>query len=258
MRKYMLITNNFENNKNFLFQQEINSQKLNLFCFHHAGGTASLFYDWSNTISSLIQLICIQLPGRETRYKEQFSKNFNTILDELMYEKKLFTGKPFALFGYSLGAIIAFEFARKLQTNNIFPMYLIVAGCSAPKFLKNKEKIAHLSDKDFIDKLNQTYGGFDDEILSCQELLELLLPRIRADISLYESYLYSNGPTLECPIFVLYGNDDPSTKYDELLAWKEETQKTTQLYKFDGNHFFVVSAKNMLIHRLNIISEMFL
>ncbi|MDR1057292.1 MAG: hypothetical protein LBL17_01800 [Coxiellaceae bacterium] len=244
---------NVTQNQLFLFQGKSFFSKLNLICFHHAGGAASFFSGWQKDLPNLIQLISFQLPGREALHNHLFLNDFNEVIDKIISNKLIFTSKPYALFGHSLGAIIAFELARRLTTDAFpQPQCLIVSGNCAPNLYK-QEKFSHLSDNLFIKKMNEKYGGISDEILYCQELLNFLLPRFRADFYLSENYSYSSSPALKIPIFVFTGINDVSVDRGEIFAWEQETNNECKIYEFEGDHFFISSARKQVLERINKI-----
>lgn len=241
-------------NKWFLFHNQRPFAHTNLFCFHHAGGSASFFTDWQKYLPALVQLIAVQLPGRENRYSETFLSDIDLVVDEIMENKEVFTEKPCIFFGHSFGALIAFELSRRLQTHKaVQPKCLIVSGHCAPKFLTEREKLYALPDDKFLEKINEKYGGLSHEVLNCPELLSLILPILRADIYASENYSYSKAEALDCPIFVFNGAKDISINRDKLFAWKEETTDGMKLYDFPGDHFFINTSKEEVIARINKI-----
>ncbi|MGD9153828.1 MAG: alpha/beta fold hydrolase [Gammaproteobacteria bacterium] len=243
----------------FLVKDKKQFSKFNLFCFPHAGGGASFFNDWPQFLPDLVQVLSVQLPGREARHSENFLQNINDVLNNILEFKDIFYKKPFALFGHSLGAVLAFELARKLFIDKSpTPTCLIVSGHCAPKFSEKQEKIYSLPDDKFVKRMNELYGGIDSEVLCCPELLELLLPRFRADILLSEQYKYNQAPSLKCPIFVFNGNDDVSVNSDELSEWGLETDNAAKIYKFPGDHFFISDSKEIVLDRLSKILRNFL
>lgn len=253
------MSDNNEINQWFIPQLQNRIAKINLFCFHHAGGSASFFNDWPSQLTPFVNLISVQLPGRDMRQNESFITNINILIEKLTKHSDIFSNKPFVLFGHSLGAIIAFELSRKLQKLSLqAPKCLIVSGYCAPKLSDTKEKIHLLPDPLFLKRLIEKYGGISEEILNCNELLNFVLPRIRADVYLAENYSYSFAPLLECPIFVMGGANDPSIHIDELLGWKEETKAQTKIFSFQGDHFFLQSKKASVLERINKLLTIYL
>jgi medium-chain acyl-[acyl-carrier-protein] hydrolase len=196
-------------------------------------------------------LIAVQLPGRETRLSQPFITDINIIAKQIAdnFPKRQTT--PFVFFGHSLGGLIAFEVIHELRRHYLkSPEYLIVSGRNAPQIRSREEILHNLPDELFIKGILK-YQGMPDEILQNKELLEILLPRLRADFTLSETYQYKKRPPLECPILALGGNNDPTVNYDELVAWKIQTTKECSVNLFPGGHFFLSSSKKEI---LNIVS----
>jgi medium-chain acyl-[acyl-carrier-protein] hydrolase len=154
---------------------------------------------------------------------------------------------PFALFGHSLGALISFEFARRLRAMNIRPVHLFVSGRGAPQLPDPEPPIRHLPIPEFVQAVRQRYQGIPDEILHNAELMELVLPALRADITMHETYQYADETLLECPISSFGGLQDPNTTPEELAAWRDQTSGAFRLRMFPGDHFFIESARETLL-----------
>lgn len=243
-----------QDNKWFIHLNKTSTAKLRLFCFHHAGGTALFFRTWKDAFPPEVELVAVQLPGRETRSSEPFITDINVVTKQITdnfykYQSTL----PFIFFGHSLGSIIAFEVANELQRRHLkIPKYLIVSGRDAPQYQSKEEVLHHLSDDLFIKGLMK-YQGMPDEILQHKELLEVLLPRLRADFTLSETYQYVKTPTLECPILALGGKDDPTISCSELADWGKQTSKKCTINLFPGGHFFLNDFKKDIINMVNLI-----
>ena len=201
-----------------------------------------------------VELIAIQLPGREARSSEPFITDINVVTKQITNNfYKYQTTLPFIFFGHSLGSIIAFEVANELQRCHFkIPKYLIVSGHDAPQSQSKEEALHHLSDDLFMKGLMK-YQGMPDEILQHKELLEVLLPRLRADFTLSETYQYRKNTPLECPILALGGKDDPTVNHSELADWGKQTSKKCTINLFPGGHFFLNTSKKDIINMLDII-----
>jgi surfactin synthase thioesterase subunit len=159
---------------------------------------------------------------------------------------------PVALFGHSLGALLSFEFARKLRSMNIRPVHLFVSGRAAPQLPDPEAPISHLPTREFVDAVLRRYQGIPDEILHDTEMLNLWLPALRADIMMNETYQYTAEPLLDFPISSFGGIQDASASPEELAAWRDQTSCTFRLKMFPGDHFFIDSARVAL---LQVITE---
>ena len=225
--------------------------RLRLFCFAHSGGGASFFRRWGESIGTDIDVCSLQLPGRENRRSEppftQFTPLIETLVDVLLPYMDL----PFAFFGHSLGALISFELAHQLRRQGRQgPAQLFVSGRRAPHIPRPETSIVALPDREFIEEI-QRFHGTAPEVLQNKEVMELFLPLLRADFSLYESFVYASEGALNCPISVFGGDDDTEVSIATLIAWKEHTTSMFKLHVFPGNHFFLLEAEAQLLQIIN-------
>ncbi len=226
---------------------------IRLFCFHYGGGGASSFRLWVNDIIDSVEVITVQLPGREERYNEPLLNNIHSIINELCDNFYQYTNKPCIFFGHSLGALIAFEFARKLRKKKMIqPKHLIVSGTQAPQVLRKKPPIHKLSDERFIKELEK-YKGIPAPMIENKELISMFLPAIRADFCVIETYEYQNEYPLPYPITALGGLSDDTFKIENLTEWKVQTNDLFEYHFFPGNHFFIRTAYKEVINAVNAI-----
>ena len=210
-----------------------------LFCFPFGGGGASVFHSWADVMGDDVEVRALQLPGRESRYGEVTEQNVDELVAKIVQALGSYQDKPFAIFGYSLGSMLAFEVTRELRRQNMqLPFHLFLAALNAPQLPPSHPPIADLADKEFIEQVEYYYqpGG---EAWNNLELRELLLPILREDIKLYEGYEYKSGPPLSCPIDILAGKDDRSTPLETTLDWAEHTTDRINHHAFEGGHFFI-------------------
>ncbi len=234
------------------FYQPKPNSRLILYCLPYAGGGAQIFMKWNNFLPEQVEVCPIQLPGRWTRYREQPFKKITDLVNALIEKLPVHTNKQFALFGHSLGAIIAFEFCRKLRKiKGPKPVKLFIAGRSAPQIPLKHEPISKLPNHEFIDKINTYYNGIPDELLHNYELLELLLPVMRADMEMDETYSYLSEPPLDFPFSAFGGLQDPNELQEDLEAWKEHTTSSFTLHMIEGKHFFIHTAEQIFLQKLS-------
>lgn len=215
---------------------------LRLICFPYAGGGASLFRTWPVEPLRNMEVCAVQLPGRETRMKEPAIGDLRSLVAELADAIEPSLDRPFALFGHSIGGLIAFEFARELRRRyGVEPVHLFVSGCPAPQ-LTDGERFSELPDGEFLERMRQ-FNGTPREILDHAEMMELVLPTLRADFSLRDTYVHQEEPPLSCAISVFGGMTDQAVGTDKLEPWKVHTADGFQLWLFQGDHFFVRTAQ---------------
>lgn len=142
------------------------------------------------------------------------------------------------LFGHSMGAIIAFEVARRLEAAGRSAVHLFVSGRPAPKHVRPVVPVSDLPREEFVQVLRD-YGAADEQILDNEELLDVLMPMMRADFGAIEGYRYTPGPLLTCPISAWCGTDDAEVSPDTMLDWADVTAQGVKLFVRSGGHFFL-------------------
>jgi medium-chain acyl-[acyl-carrier-protein] hydrolase len=230
--------------------------RLRLFCFPFAGGRASAFNAWVDELPQdvrrQIELYSVRLPGREASRKENLFTQLSPLLGVLAPIICSYLSLPFAFFGHSMGALISFELARQLRRQGMpEPVHMIVSGHRAPQLPDPHPPIHQLPDLEFLAKV-RNLGGTPEEILQKPELMELLLPIIRADFAVCEGYAYMTEEPLDCSITAFGGTDDGRVSRGELSAWHIQTSKSFFLRMFPGDHFFIQSAQ---AHVLRVLGQ---
>ena len=223
---------------------------LRLFCFPYSGAGASIFYTWPDTLPATIEVCPIQLPGRETRLAESPFTRLSPLVQTVAQALLPHLDKPFALFGHSLGALVGFELARYLRRHHrLSPIHLFVSGHNAPQFVNRDPPIHALPDSEFLEKL-RCLNGMSKEIQAHAELIQLLLPILRADFAVCESYVYEVDDPLDCPISAFGGLRDEYVSRKSLEAWREQTSASFSLRMFPGDHFYLNTDRALLLRTL--------
>ena len=213
--------------------------RLRLFCFPYAGAGALIFRKWSDGLPRDIEVCPIQLPGRGTRLTEPPFTKLPCLIEALVRALDPLLDKPFAFFGHSLGALIGFELARQIRRQyGVHPVRLFASAGCAPQIPHRASPIHTLPDKEFLAELRRL-NGTPRELLDHEELMEVMLPILRADFALYETYLYSTEPPLNCPISTFGGLQDRRVNESDLEAWRSQTSASFSLRMFPGDHFFL-------------------
>lgn len=214
--------------------------RLRLFCFPYAGGAASIYRTWPQYLPAEIEVCAVQLPGRENRIRERAFADLVALVQALRPHLSAYLDKPFALFGHSMGALIAYEVARQLQLDGQTPTHLLVSGRRAP-ILPETDVLLHniTSDEKFLVELQRRYGNLPAVLFEDAELRELFLPLLRADLTAVETYPSITKTVLPCPVVALGGAADPRVTYAELQAWQALTQASFAMHTFPGGHFYL-------------------
>lgn len=224
---------------------------LRLFCFPFAGGGAQSFRSWPDALPSSIEVCPVQLPGRESRMKEAPYSNVIPMVEALAEAIRPCLDKPFAFFGHSMGAIIAFELARKIRHDYaLLPESLIVSARVAPQLQIPRDPINKLPPAQFLEAL-KALKGTPKEVLENEAIMELVTPLLRADLAVHEEYEYSKEAPLECPILAFGGLQDTEANRESIDAWREQTAGSFILRMLPGDHFFPVTAQTLFLRMLS-------
>jgi len=204
---------------------------------HFAGSAASYFHRWKPFLGTHIDLLAMQLPGREHRLCEPFSLSVPACAAATATALRDYADKPLVLFGHSLGALLAYELASQVKHLG-WKVALIVSGEEAPHLPRRRQSVKDLSEQEFRRFLQQ-YNGTPPEILANDELYDFFLPRIRADFLLSESYAWYDREKLGCPVVGLAGDNDPDVTIPGLESWQETTTGPFEWQLFEGDHFYI-------------------
>jgi medium-chain acyl-[acyl-carrier-protein] hydrolase len=190
-----------------------------------------------------VEVGAIQLPGRGHRLGEPHLRRLAPLSRIVARELLPYLDKPFVFFGHSLGALLCFETARSLRSENQRqPAHLFVSAAEAPHCWSTEEPLSGLP-KGALVKILREFGGAPEEALQNDELLDLMLPTIRADFELCETYAYHPEPPLECPMTIYGGLEDHEVEAGRLAAWSEMTVGACEIRKFPGGHFYLNSSQ---------------
>lgn len=213
--------------------------KLRLLCFPHAGGGAGFFRDWSERLPRDVEVLAVQPPGREEQLSEPAYNRFQALVGALVTAIRPILTPPYAFFGHSMGALVAFEVARQLRRlGYLSPIHLIVSGRRAPTCARASSSPLSLSDAEMLARLRE-YEGTPQSLLEHREFMQLLLPTLRADFQVCESYRYDGEDPLDCALTAFGGDADPEVSRQELLAWRQQTRSVFAFRQFSGGHFYL-------------------
>lgn len=224
--------------------------QLRLFCFPYAGGTAQIFHEWPTGLPPFVEVCPVRLPGRGSRLAEPAETNLLRLVETAAPALAPHFDRPFAFFGHSMGAVIAFELARHLRaTGGAGPARLFVSGRGAPQIESERSLTHNLPDAEFVETLRRLKGT-PEEVLDHRELQELMLPILRADFEAIGTYVYAEGEPLDCPVTAFGGIQDLGVSRQALEGWREQTSSHFNLRMLPGDHFFIHSAQPLLLRTL--------
>jgi medium-chain acyl-[acyl-carrier-protein] hydrolase len=230
--------------------RENSSAKIRLFCFPYSGATASIFYPWAEILPLSIDVCPVQYPGHGNRMGEPLNFRIDALVEQAV---QAFTGsfdKPYITFGHSLGALFSFQFVRALRAQDYpLPKIMFVSGHGAPDLPDPHPPIHQLPDKEFIQTL-KNLNGMSSEFFENLELMEMLVPVLRADFEICDFYQYRDENSFNFPISAYGGLMDPFVQRNHLEAWHRHTRSEFMVRMFPGDHFYINSSRMVLLQML--------
>ncbi|MFE1252082.1 thioesterase II family protein [Streptomyces sp. NPDC058735] len=208
-----------------------------LVCFPHAGGSASFYVPVADALSPGVDVAAIQYPGRQDRRHEPGPASVAELADRVAEALTGWDDRPLTFFGHSMGSLVAFEVARRMERAGSGPVRLFASGRRAPS--RTRDERVHTLDDDGVIAELRALAGTDAQVLQDEELLRMVLPAIRSDYRAVETYRCEPGAVVRCPVTVLTGDADPRTSLDEARAWSEHTLSGSEVRVFSGGHFFL-------------------
>jgi medium-chain acyl-[acyl-carrier-protein] hydrolase len=223
------------------------AEQLRLVCFPYAGGGAHIYAEWRAGLPAQVGLYPLQLPGRGRRFSEPALLRLDAVVAGAVEALASLDDKPFVLFGHSMGALLAFETARALRRlGRRGPLRLLVSGYRAPQLPRDTEPIHQLPDDAFAARLRQ-FEGTPPEVFTNAELLQLMVPIVRADFTVVETHVHQDEPPLACPVTAFGGLADGHFGRNAVAAWAAQTTGAFRLHMLEGSHFFLNTARLALL-----------
>ena len=221
-----------------------------LVCFAYAGAGASMYHPWAALVPESLEVCAVQPPGREWRAGEEppaaLAAWIDAVATELLAESPL----PVALFGHSLGALVAHEVACAVADAGRPPRLLVVSGRYPPWLASGEPPLASLDDEAFVREARVRFGALPDVVLAHPELLDHVLPLLRHDIALLEAHPFAAArprARLACPILAVGGSEDPLSAPDAMREWRHATTGAFAAHELPGTHFFVHAHRDTLL-----------
>ena len=239
-----------EKNRWLVFPKPNPRARLRLFLFPYAGGSSLIFRRWQEALPANIEICSVELPGRGRRLREPAFATMPPLVEAIAQAIYPYLDKPFTFFGHSMGAIISYELSRYLRRRHQkVPVKLFISGRRAPQIPDEDQSTYNLPEPEFIEELRRL-NGTPKAILEHPELMHLIMPQLRADFAVCQTYVYTSEAPLECPISVFGGLDDHPVTRTNLEAWREQTTASFSLRMFPGDHFFLQTAEQTLLRIL--------
>jgi surfactin synthase thioesterase subunit len=226
---------------------------MKLFCFPHAGASASAFSKWEKELDPRIELRPIELAGRGRRIHEPLYGSLSAVIDDILAQTQYeLRTASYCLLGHSMGSLIAWELAQRIMNNGWpGPRHIFFSGRGAPHIVRDDEKLYHRMNEIEFKKNVIELGGTPREFFDHPELLELFVPLLRNDFRIAETPPCDEAVRpLECNITVLMGKSD-SHSVEECDGWKVHTNKLCTIHHFVGGHFFLYEAGNNIPELIN-------
>lgn len=209
-----------------------------------------IYRKWPEFLPPAVEVCPVELPGRGARMDETAFTSVAPLIEAAAQALLPYFDRPFAFFGHSMGAIISFELTRYLAAKNLpQPVHLFLSGRRAPQLMVDAAPTYNLPEPEFVEELRRL-DGTPEEVLAHPELMQLLIPLLRADFALCQTYISEPGPPVRCPITTFGSLEDSSVSRSQLEGWQEQTTAAFSLQMFPGNHFFLLSAQRDVLRIL--------
>ncbi|HZM76907.1 MAG TPA: alpha/beta fold hydrolase [Candidatus Limnocylindrales bacterium] len=218
---------------------------LRLFCFPYAGGGISVYRQWDR-LPGTVDVWGVQLPGREERLLERPAERMTDIVELICAVLPGALDRPYAFFGHSMGAIVSWEVARRLTDGGASPpVRFFISGCRAP-YLREETNTHLLPEDELIAELRRMEGT-PEAVLANKDLMPLVLPTIRADFAVLETYEFKSPGPVDIPITVLGGTDDAGILLEHLNGWGELTRGGCDVHLLPGGHLFLREQRDAVL-----------
>jgi medium-chain acyl-[acyl-carrier-protein] hydrolase len=221
--------------------------RVRLFCIPYAGGNASLFRNWHDWLAPEVEVAAVELPGRGVHVREPLIADLPILVARLVEAMAPLLDLPFALFGHSMGAVAAFEVGRALdRRGRAAPIHIFLSGAGARRPHGPEASIHDLPDPAFL-RAVADMGGTPPAVLENAELMELLLPVLRADFRATERHRLGTGSVVACPLTVFGGVQEAETDQAALEAWRHHTCRSCVVRLLPGDHFFIHEQEHLMV-----------
>ncbi|MEO3743391.1 alpha/beta fold hydrolase [Plantactinospora sp. B5E13] len=233
----------------FRAYHRVDNPTLRLICLPHAGGVPTAFRGWPPLLPEGVQVLAVCYPGRQDRLAEACITTMDEMADRICAALLPYADRPLALFGHSMGAAIAHETAARLEARHgVRPVALFLSGRPAPARTNHGE--LHRQDDHALVREVRALGAADASVYDNPDLRELLLPALRADYRLIETYRPDRPPTVGTPVFGYLGDADPAYRPDDMASWAEVTTAGCTVHVLPGGHFYLHPQERKLVSNI--------
>lgn len=223
-----------------LSQAEATTPRIRLLCLPYAGGGVGLYRTWGERLPASVGVLPVHMPGREGRFKEPAISELPAAVDALYAGLKPIFDEPFALFGHSMGALLAFELSRRVHAERgVWPIHLFLSARRPPHLGPIHPNFHSLPMGSFVSHVQGWYDAFPQMVLDRPGLLEPFMPTLRADMRLLETYEWQQGPPMACPVTVFGGLHDRAVPVGSLKGWQQHSSEPVKVKVFSGRHFYL-------------------
>jgi medium-chain acyl-[acyl-carrier-protein] hydrolase len=227
--------------------------RLRLFCFPYAGAGTPVFSSWTDELPAWVQVCPVQYPGRGPRMREPAFRTIAPLVHAMLAGMADCFDRPFAFFGHSMGALVAFELTHVLRDRfGVQPIVLVLSGCRAPQIPPREPPTYNLPDDEFVEAL-RVLNGTPPELLANRDCLDVLLPILRADFEAVQTYVSGPKRKLAVPIVAFGGAEDSEVLCDDLEAWRDVTLAPFTRETLSGGHFFLTTSQQALLARVRTV-----
>lgn len=212
-------------------------KKINLFCIPHAGGTSSYYFFFQKKLGPNINVIPIELSGRGAKFDEPFYESISEAVEDIYQTIKGNLTDPYAIYGHSMGSLLAFELCHKIMglSDQNKPLHVFFSGAAAPHIPRDKADIWKLPDHEFLQEI-MNLGGTPEGLLENDALVEMFLPVLRSDYAIISRYQCHRSEPMNLDISVLYGEED--LKVTDVVDWNKHSSRSCRIFSLQGGHFY--------------------
>ncbi|WP_026414927.1 thioesterase II family protein [Actinomadura oligospora] len=222
---------------------------LRMFCFPHAGGSAVFYRDWAEAVGPAIEVHAVQYPGRSDRIGEALIPDARRLARLVAGAIAQHADRPAILFGHSMGSVVAYETARLMRERGMRIAHFFASGARAPHDWGERRRISAMDDDAVVAEL-VALGGTDVAAMQDPELRELVLPYVRNDFAVVESYRPDDGPRLDVPVTAIVGDKDKDVSVEQAAQWRGSTSGDFALKVLPGGHFYLQEQRDAVVREL--------